>query len=119
MKGTTSNKNIMQKETVVKSYVRHKQSEVVEETTEPPTLALIMLGAIGVLLAVVYIQLALGVGLVLGAAYGVKTIISNNPRTQVVEAVTEPVNASEAKPKRHYAKRLTVNMYDTGKTIKI
>lgn len=69
------------------------------------------------MLAIVFAQVTIVVGLSVGAVYGLKTVLATNPRQTVVEAVTQAPEASE-KPKRHYQKRIKVNVFD-GKSVRV
>jgi hypothetical protein len=107
------------KPTVVSSYVRSNKREADELPEESNTMAYVIGGAAIIALALVYIQVTIIVGLVLGAAYGVKIVYLQPTSRNVTEAVTSPQNVSEPKPKRHYEHRLKVRNYQTGKVIRV
>ena len=104
---------------IVQSYVRVRSNkyEANEEVPEQSNvMGYIMGGGAVTILAIQYIGITLAVVALAGAVYGMKLVYQP---VASVEAVTEPVETSEVKPKRHYQRRLKVNMYDTGKTIRI
>lgn len=102
----------------VRSYTRNKQAYV-EVPEQSNVIGYIIGGATILVLALVYAGPTIIVGVSLGAAYGVRTIIRSSPRMVVAEAVTAPQNVPEVKAKRSYSHRLKVHDYATGKTVRV
>jgi len=104
----------------VQSYVRNISPNKHEANEVDNKVALVTVTSIALLSAIVFWQVTVPATLFIGAAYGVKTVITSNPRQTVIEAVVAPQNVSEApKVKRHYAPRITVNNYQTGKSVRV
>jgi flagellar basal body-associated protein FliL len=107
----------MQKETIVRSYVRSYKQEANEEAPEQSNFMGYLLGGGAVtILAIQYIGITLAVVALAGAVYGMKVLTSP---VATVEAVTQPQEALEVKPKRHYQRRITVNHYQMHKSVRI
>jgi len=99
-------------QTVVSSYVRRGK---VKQPEQSNGVAYVIGAAIVILLAIIYWYITLPLGLSLGAAYGVKTIVVKNMPSRVVEAPTPVVD----KPKRHYEKRIAVHHFQTNKVVRV
>jgi len=106
-------------EQTVKSYVRRNKYQPNETESTDNTIGMVIGAALIILFAIVYIQATIGVSLLIGAAYGVKTIAAQNLRQPVTEAVTQPQEVSQApKVKRHYSSRIKVNHFQ-GKSVRV
>ena len=102
-------------EQIVRSYVRHKQEDVIE-TKEPSMLpALAVIVPVSIMVVIALWQVTVPAMLVVSAVYGIKNVYMQ-PKSV---AVLEPVQEAVIKPTRHYQHRLKVTHYQTGKTISV
>ncbi len=108
----------------VKSYVRFKkQAKVTVKDKLSPndwTALMIIGGAVGLALVLTIIRywaIVLPVSSLVGATWGVIAMAPSKTVTVAPEPPVEPENTP--KTKRHYQRRLVVNHFQTGKSVRV